>query len=530
MNTLMKVNLGSFGIVLLLSLTLLPLGGVGLAQAGELDPDSIDDIAHTVVQIVAIENDEIVSTGSGTVVDPSGLIFTNAHVVENADELGIAVLDDINELPEPRYFASVVEIYEDFDFAVLQIDRDIRGRDIDPEDLDLPSMTVDPDVAVTRGDKVYVFGYPGIGDGFLVLTEGTITTIQNDDFGDERLPRWYQIDAEIAPGNSGGLVVNADGAFIGIPTAVASDDRTLARLGAVLPIGTIDVIMEQEGGARVQTDPDQEVSISITDIAYDANDEGRDEVGMRIFMDIRAVGFRGQPLRVALLFYDEDAQLIESPDAPREYRAADDILTVQTVLEPRFNNTEWEDYSLWIPYSSFPRPARGQAGGIEAVILLEQDREVLALSEIVDFEFDGVDSVTTNGGAAQGAGEFTLTITRIEHNVAVEGRAGMRVYTDIQVEGAAGRDVRVQISFYWEGGDAIPNRSDRDQPLMIEEVLTPRFDTTQWNDYFFWVPYSSFPSGLRGTQNAIVEAQIGFDGEAFALTSNQLAFALTYPE
>ena len=72
-----------------------------------LPRDAIDRIAAAVVRVVALRNDEDVSSGSGTLVDRNGLIATNRHVVEGADDYLVELLDDINETPVPRYRARV---------------------------------------------------------------------------------------------------------------------------------------------------------------------------------------------------------------------------------------------------------------------------------------------------------------------------------------------------------------------------------------------------------------------------------------
>src|SRR5690606_18069392 len=127
----------------------------------------------------------------------------------------------------------------------------------DAETLELPFLTpTTPDVQ--RGDPIFVFGYPGIGDGFLVYTQGTITTIQNGSVNDERLPIWYQTDAEMAPGNSGGLVVNSSGQTVGISAFVQSEFDTGGRLAGILPISAalsaIEAGLQDEITALVSTD------------------------------------------------------------------------------------------------------------------------------------------------------------------------------------------------------------------------------------------------------------------------------------
>lgn len=221
-----------------LLLVLLALVSVSVVAQGDLSGEDIDRISRSVVQILVFDGDTPVDSGSGTIVEPTGLIYTNRHVADAGNDYGILMLDDIREQPVLRYFASATLISDQLDFAVLQIDRDSNGLAIDSSTLNLPVIPLATD-EVQLGESVSVFGYPTIGEGFMVYTTGQITTIQNGNLNGARLPVWYQTNAEIAPGNSGGLAVNQRGELIGVPTAVITEERTGGRLGGILPLVAI---------------------------------------------------------------------------------------------------------------------------------------------------------------------------------------------------------------------------------------------------------------------------------------------------
>lgn len=224
------------------------------AQGSTLPREDIQRIAQSVVNIIALDaNLEPFSTGSGTIVTPDGVIYTNRHVIDDGADFAIFTLgDDMGELPELSYFASLVSVFDQLDFAVLQIDRDSEGRRIDASSLNLPFIT--PSVEeVGIGDQVTIFGYPQIADGYMLVTTGTIAGVQNGTIGGERIPVWYQTAAEISPGNSGGLAVNGDGELIGLPTAVVSEDRTGGRIGGILPIIAVNALVNAGGGSGVDS-------------------------------------------------------------------------------------------------------------------------------------------------------------------------------------------------------------------------------------------------------------------------------------
>ncbi len=234
------------------------------AQSTGLSSQEIEDIAQSVVLIGALDNNgEYISSGSGTVIDSEGLILTNRHVVEGGVDYGIFLIDDIREEPQLAYYASVIGVSPDIDLAVLEIDRDENGRRLRRSNSpDIPALIPNDKTNVGISDDVWIFGYPGIAEGRLVVTEGTITTIENGEVAGEELEALYLTDAEISPGNSGGLVVDAKGKFIGIPTFVNSEDRTGGRLGGIVTAQAIMTVLSDEGSNLVSLDEWYEIAAS----------------------------------------------------------------------------------------------------------------------------------------------------------------------------------------------------------------------------------------------------------------------------
>ena len=139
----------------------------------------------------------------------------------------------------PRYRARVIGYSLDADLAFLMIDRDDRGRPLVADAVvDVPLVSPSSENA-RRGAVVFVFGYPAFGDGYLSTSSGNITIVRNGAVRGQRLPEWYLTDAELAPGNSGGLAVNAQGEMIGIPTMVQQEPETGGRFAWILPFGVI---------------------------------------------------------------------------------------------------------------------------------------------------------------------------------------------------------------------------------------------------------------------------------------------------
>jgi S1-C subfamily serine protease len=350
------------GIILL---AFLLVTAVPVWAQGSMSPQVIERIAQSVVQIGAEEGGEIAWTGSGTIVSPTGLIYTNRHVTEDAEDYVIFTLDEgMNELPVPKYRARLVAQFSTMDFAILQIDRTAEGRVVIPTSLDLPFLTPESN-EVSRGERIYVFGYPGIGNGYLVLTEGAITTAQNGTIGGERMVVWYQTDAEIAPGNSGGLAVTGTGQLVGIPTAVDSEDRTSGRLGGLLPFRAVmalaeageDIVSAPTPGPAPHTTAGTG-STEITDIEHNVQQGG--EPGMIIHTYIRVAGYKDAALVAGVFFYDTSDELVMASDlAGDEFVASNGLLRALANLNPGFDDTEYTDLTFWVPYSAFPTGLSG---------------------------------------------------------------------------------------------------------------------------------------------------------------------------
>lgn len=221
------------------------------AQEVAYDPSAI---ARSVVRVVLIGPDgQARSSGSGTIITADGLIVTNKHVVAyrpdpNSTEtvlgesFAIQMVDTPRERPQRRYYARVVRVSEDFDFALLQIHRDRRNRPLREGALNLTPIPL-AQTPVSEGDRIRVFGFPSIGAGFMLITDGIVSQIENGVVGGVRMPIMNRVDAQIAPGNSGGLAVNQNGEMVGVPTWVRSEQRTLGRISGMLPVELVALLI-----------------------------------------------------------------------------------------------------------------------------------------------------------------------------------------------------------------------------------------------------------------------------------------------
>ncbi|HRI15338.1 MAG TPA: DegQ family serine endoprotease [Verrucomicrobiota bacterium] len=162
--------------------------------------------------------------GSGVIVTDDGYILTNNHVVEEADEVKVALLDG-RELE-----AKVVGRDPKTDVAVLKV-----------EAKDLPAMPIADSEKIEIGDVVLAVGNPfGIGQtvtmGIVSATGRATLGLDYEDF--------IQTDAAINPGNSGGALVDVKGRLIGINTAILSRTGGNQGIGFAIPISMARDVME----------------------------------------------------------------------------------------------------------------------------------------------------------------------------------------------------------------------------------------------------------------------------------------------
>jgi serine protease Do/serine protease DegQ len=170
---------------------------------------------------------EFQSAGSGVIVDAkNGYIITNAHVVENATDITVQLLDNRS------LKAKVVGADPGSDVAVLKVQ---AGNLID-----LP--IADSDRAEV-GDFVVAIGNPfGLGH---TVTSGIVSALGRSGINPEGYEDFIQTDASINPGNSGGALVNLNGELVGINSAILSRTGGNIGIGFAIPSNMMKIVMNQ---------------------------------------------------------------------------------------------------------------------------------------------------------------------------------------------------------------------------------------------------------------------------------------------
>jgi serine protease Do len=163
--------------------------------------------------------------GSGVIVDPSGIVLTNNHVVEGADT--------VIELSDGREFEAVaIKTDPDSDLAVVMLE----GVN------DLPAAQLGNSDEMAIGDWVIAIGNPFELE--TTVSAGIISG-KGRELGSIRRAQFLQTDAAINPGNSGGPLVNLRGEVIGINTAIASSSGGYQGIGFAIPVNQAKWVSEQ---------------------------------------------------------------------------------------------------------------------------------------------------------------------------------------------------------------------------------------------------------------------------------------------
>jgi Do/DeqQ family serine protease len=171
------------------------------------------------------------SLGSGVIVDASGIVVTNHHVIESAETVRIALAD------KREFDAEVLLRDQRSDLAVLRI-KDGREK--------FPAVELGNSDEIEVGDIVLAIGNPfGVGQ---TVTQGIVSAVARTQIGVSDYQFFIQTDAAINPGNSGGALVDLAGRVVGINTAIYSRSGGSLGIGFAIPVNMVRVVVESARG------------------------------------------------------------------------------------------------------------------------------------------------------------------------------------------------------------------------------------------------------------------------------------------
>lgn len=167
------------------------------------------------------------SVGSGFIVDKSGYILTNDHVVDDAAKISVRLQNG------DEYVAKVIGVDDQTDLAVLKIE---AGKD-------LPSVKLGDSNTTQVGDWVLAIGSPfGLAQ---TVTAGIISQTNRETPTTTPFQKFIQTDAAINRGNSGGPLVNMNGEVIGVNSQIATSTGDYNGIGFALPSNEVAYVYQQ---------------------------------------------------------------------------------------------------------------------------------------------------------------------------------------------------------------------------------------------------------------------------------------------
>ena len=245
------------------------------------------------------------SLGSGVLIDSSGLVVTNNHVIEGADQVKVSLSD------KREFEAEMVLKDARSDLAVLRI----KARNER-----FPALEFSDSDALEVGDIVLAIGNPfAVGQ---TVTHGIVSAVARTQVGITDYQFFIQTDAAINPGNSGGALVDMTGHLVGINTAIFSRSGGSQGIGFAIPANMVRVVVASAKsggstvkrpwlGARLQAVP-PEIAESL----------GLKRPTGALIASVGAAGPAGRAgLKSSDLIVSIDGQAVEDPNA-FEYRFA----------------------------------------------------------------------------------------------------------------------------------------------------------------------------------------------------------------
>ncbi len=170
------------------------------------------------------------SLGSGVLVDPSGLVVTNHHVIEGMTDVKVALAD------KREFEAELVLRDQRTDLAVLRL----KGGG------NFTVMELGDSDALEVGDIVLAIGDPfGVGQ---TVTQGIVSALARTQVGISDYGFFIQTDAAINPGNSGGALVDMQGKLVGINSAIFSQTGSSIGIGFAIPVNMVKVVLSAAKG------------------------------------------------------------------------------------------------------------------------------------------------------------------------------------------------------------------------------------------------------------------------------------------
>lgn len=191
------------------------------------------------------------SSGSGVIINSSGIVLTNRHVAILEDDFDnteressyvICLTEEINKEPECKYTGKLIASNKDLDVALLKIEN-IAGYG---NKNTFSFLNLNASDSTSVNNEVTALGYPSIGGDTITITKGVISGKEN-----KHDKNWLKTDAIISYGSSGGAAIDSSAGIIGITSGAHSD--TLGSLGYIINVTSLNSWVNSNIGKTPQS-------------------------------------------------------------------------------------------------------------------------------------------------------------------------------------------------------------------------------------------------------------------------------------
>jgi S1-C subfamily serine protease len=241
--------------------------------------------------VVSVQSDR--GAGSGSIIDPSGLVLTSAHVVRNSKNVTVTLSD------KRKVRGQVIASTRNPDLALIRL-QNVGG--------DLPSINIGSSTQIQVGQRAFAIGNP-FGRFAGTLTTGIISRIDSD-------RKLIQTDAALNPGNSGGPLLNSQGELIGVNTSIYTSPSQEGNIGLGFAINA-DTVKEfvaaaQQGRLKTSSTPLTASNLLLNGVAIEQSLAQGDEMlsDGSLFKIYQFQGRTGQKLVVDMRSADIDPYLV----------------------------------------------------------------------------------------------------------------------------------------------------------------------------------------------------------------------------
>lgn len=275
----------------------------------------------------------------------------------------------------------------------------------------------------------------------------------------------------------------------------------------------------------------QSGTIEITNIEYDCNIDN--EKGMKIHSHINVNGWEGKSVNYAVFFYQDYDGIggkLLAPNNLSKYKASDGQVCAYSDSKSDYENCEWKDWWVFIPYNALPHNTGQNRYSLFAEIRKGKEYNTTQIAATPYNNF------YINYDQAGDGLSGSIAIKNIEYDCLVDNEKGMKIHSQINVSGWKDKPVNYSVFFYkgsnGAGGKLYSSGKyvATDGQVCTSGYSNATYDDCEWKDWWLFIPYSALPHSA-GKNDYSLYAEFrktgDYNWEVFAKTS-YLNFSVTF--